>query len=513
MQIHLTNRVLISVVFALTLLFAGVGIYGQVKNDNTAALLRFDKDIENGKFSNVERDLFRYVVANPNDAVGFSLLAKIRLKQERLNEAKSLAQKALVLDQKLLSAKLILASAHHQLGENEQANFILNRISDSELKDVPIRLNLAQLYYLFGDCQKSLKTTEQLPAKIQNSDALSLRAACYIAVKDKEKLAPLLATARSLVHQNRIAVINFAEVLSKAAMHRETADLLRLVVLSQAREARELLLLAKSEIFLKDLKNAITHIGHAEKLQPETGELLFVKALLESEQGNNAQSLEFLERASSTSPNNSEILVQFVIIAMRTNQSGKAVRAAERLLNMQPDNLDALYLFGAASLQNNRVMQAEKALVKYFEARPSDSRGCVALGLAYAAQTDKLQEARERMQLCITLNPNNYEAAYQLGLSYKTNGEMAKAVEYFEDTIKLSPNYANALRDLGAAYLQTGSEVKARPVLEKAAALNPNDSDTHFQLSRLYSVIGESALAKKHLEIFQKLRNPKKEGM
>ena len=513
MQIHLTKRVLISVIFALTLLFAGVGIYGQVKNDNKAALLRFDKDIENRKFSDVERDLFRYVVANPNDAEGFSLLAKIRLKQERLNEAKSLAQKALALDQKLLSAKLILALAHNGLDETEQANFILSGIPDSEIKDVSVRLNLAQLYFLFGDCQKSLKITEQLPTKIQNSEALSFRASCYLAANDKDKFAPLFAMAKSLAKQNRIAALNFADVLSKAAMHKETAELLRLVILSPIRQARELLLLAKSEVFLKEFKNANIHLAQAEKLQSEFGELLFVKALLESEQGNNVQSLELLEKASSVSPNSSEILAQLVVIAMRANQSGKAVRAAERLLGMQPRNLDYLYLVGAASLQNNRVTQAEKALIKYFEARPGDSRGCVALGLAYAAQTDKLQEAREHMQRCISLNPNNYEATYQLGISYKTNGEMAKAVEYFEDTIKVSPNYANALRDLGAVYLQTGDEVKARPVLEKAASLNPNDAETHFQISRLYSLIGESALAKKHLEIFQKLRNPKKEGM
>ena len=135
MQIHRTKRVLISVIFALTLLFAGVGIYGQVKNDNKAALLRFDKDIENRKFSDVERDLFRYVVANPNDAEGFSLLAKIRLKQERLNEAKSLAQKALALDQKLLSAKMILALAHNGLDETEQANFILSEIGRASCRE------------------------------------------------------------------------------------------------------------------------------------------------------------------------------------------------------------------------------------------------------------------------------------------------------------------------------------------------------------------------------------------
>ena len=69
-------------------------------------------------------------------------------------------------------------------------------------------------------------------------------------------------------------------------------------------------------------------------------------------------------------------------------------------------------------------------------------------------------------------------------------------------------NYAFALRDLGALYLQAGAEAKARTVLEKAVSLSPNDADTHFQLSRLYNLIGESTLAKRHLEIFQKLKNP-----
>jgi hypothetical protein len=50
-------------------------------------------------------------------------------------------------------------------------------------------------------------------------------------------------------------------------------------------------------------------------------------------------------------------------------------------------------------------------------------------------------------------------------------------------------------------------------VLEKSLALNEKDADTHFQLSRLYNLIGETDLAKKHLEIFQNLRNPKKDGM
>ena len=63
------------------------------------------------------------------------------------------------------------------------------------------------------------------------------------------------------------------------------------------------------------------------------------------------------------------------------------------------------------------------------------------------------------------------------------------------------------LRDLGMMYLQMGDEAKARIVLERSVGLDASDADTHFQLSRLYNLTGERELARKHLEIFQKLRN------
>ena len=50
------------------------------------SLVRFEKSIEAGQTAEVEKDLFNYVIANPKDAKGFALLAKMRLKQNRLNE-------------------------------------------------------------------------------------------------------------------------------------------------------------------------------------------------------------------------------------------------------------------------------------------------------------------------------------------------------------------------------------------------------------------------------------------
>jgi tetratricopeptide (TPR) repeat protein len=477
------------------------------------SLVRFEKSIEAGQTAEVEKDLFNYVIANPKDAKGFALLAKMRLKQNRLNEAKSLVNKALTIDPKSLSAKLTLAATYYQLGEIEQSRAILDGISVNEISDDSIRLNIAQTYAQIGDCVKALILAEKMTAKIKNGDALPFRAACYLESSDKKNFASLIPSAKLSAKQNPAIAVKFAEVLSKAAMHKETADLLRLVIVSTPKNTDALLLLAKSEIYLKDFANAKIHLAQAEKIEPNSGKMLFVKSFLESEQGNSAQSLELLEKSLAENPNNTEVLAQFILTAMRANQSGKAVRAAQSLLNLQPENPEYLYLFGAASLQNNNLQTAESSLKKFLEARPNDSRGCVALGLTFAAQPEKLAEARSQMQHCIEINPNNYEATYQLGLSYKTAGETPKAVEYLEQTVKLAPDNASALRDLGAVYLQSGAEAQARTVLEKAVALNPNDADTHFQLSRLYNLTGERELAKKHLEIFQKLKNPKKEGM
>lgn len=477
------------------------------------SLVRFEKSIEAGQLVEVEKDLFSYVIANPKDAKGFALLAKMRLKQNRLNEAKSLASKSLTLDAKSVSAKFTLAETYYQLGEIEQSRAVLNSISANEILDDSIRLNIAELYSQTEDCPKALVLSEKLSVKIKNREALPFRATCYLELGDKKNFASLIPSAKLLAKQNPTIVVRFAEVLSKAAMHKEATDLLRLVIISAQKNMDALLLLAKSEIYLKDFANAKIHLAQAEKIQPNSGELLFVKSFLESEQGNTAQSLELIEKSLAENPNNTEFLTQFVISAMRANQAGKAVRGAQSLLNLQPENPEYLYLFGAASLQNNNLQNAESSLVKFLEARPNDSRGCVALGLTYAAQPEKLVEARIQMQKCLVINPNNYEASYQLGLSYKTQGETPKAIEFLEQTVKLAPNNAPALRDLGAVYLQSGAETQARIVLEKAVALDPKDSDTHFQLSRLYNLTGERELAKKHLEIFQKLKNPKKDGM
>jgi len=488
-------------------------VSGQKISSDKIALEGLERRIEDGKLAEVEKDLFDFVIAHPKDANGFALMARLRLKQNRLNESKSLSNKALSLEPTLIRAKLSLSLAHFQLNEIQESRDVLSSISENEIPDNSTRLNIAEAFAVIGDCQRALKTVEALPLRIRDREALPMRAGCFLKLNDTNNFNQLISITKSLAKQNPRIAIRFAKILSKGALHKEVVELLRLVVVPSSKNVEALLLLAKSEIRLKNFQIAKSYLARAEKIQPTSSELFFLKSFLESEQGNSVRSLELLEKSLELDPRNTEKLMQLVVSAMRANQPDKAVRVAEILTNLEPQNPEFLYLLGAASLQNNNLEKAESLLTKYLESRPTDSRGCLALGVTFAGQADKLADARQQLQHCLAIDPGNYEAAYQLGLTYKTQGESEKAIEYFERTVKLFPNHASGLRDLGAMYMQTGAEEKARPLLEQAVLLNPNDADAHFQLSRLYNIIGEHELGKKHLQIFQKLKTPKKDGM
>jgi tetratricopeptide (TPR) repeat protein len=476
-------------------------------------LPKFEKAIEQGDYASVERDLLNYAIQNPQDARGFELLARMRFKQNRLSEAKSLYQKVLTLDAAATGAKINLAVINFQTGNASRAVSDLEALADKDVPTDALRLKLAQTFALFGDCGKALAAVEKLSPKAKNGDALPLRAECYLRVRETAQTSALVSLATGYARQNPELAVKFADVLIGGAMYKESADVLRAVVKIYPQNADALLALAKAEVHLKDFVSAQNHLALAAKLKPQSPDIFYAQGLLESEQGKNAEALLSLEKAIAAAPDSTVYLRQYVISAIRASENGKAMRAAERLVRLNAAEPEFLYLHGAAALQNGSLRAAESSLTKYFEMRPADPRGCVALGLAYAANADKLDVARAQMEKCIELNPSNTEAKYQLGLYYKSQGETAKAIEYFEATVADSPNYASALRDLGASYMQAGAEAKARPVLEKSVAIAPDDADTHFQLSRLYNLLGETELAKKHLEIFQKLKNPKKDGM
>lgn len=501
-----TNFTQIVLIFPL-ILAVSLPVFAQKKVPQKDVLTAFEKNIEQGKLAETERPLLDFALADPQNLRALELVGRLRFRQNRIEEAKALYARVLTLDANFTAAKINYGIILAQSGQLADARQILSGITDSELKDNATRLNFAQALTFVGETAKALETAEKLPLNVRNSDALPVFAVCYLELGDKAKFDALVPLAKKIAPTKANVSLKFAEILLNAKQNLQAVELLRAVALAAPKNAKALILLGKAEIYAGDLANAKKHLAQAEVLQPKAAEVFFLQAMLENAQGNQAKAFDLLEKAVSLEPNSKTLLSQFVVAAMRGNKAQKAVEAAEKLLVINPNDPDFLYLFGAASLQNGNLDKAQKSLETLMQIRPADSRGCLALGLTLAAQRDQLEAARRRLERCVEINPSNFEAKYQLGLSYKTQGDTAKAIQYLEETVALAPNYPLALRDLGAVYLQSGAEQKAKNVLEKAVSLAPNDAETHFQLSRLYNLLGDGASARKHLEMFQKLRS------
>lgn len=498
---HLTLGIALNVL----IFSAAPNFFAQIKQSENP-LASFEKSIKQGKIAEIERPLLSYAVANPNDAKALELLAQIRFRQGRLAEAKGLYQRVLTLAPAEISPKISLARIAFSLGSRDEAESLLNEINVTPSVSVASQMELSAAFFSIGEFQKSLNIAEKLPLKTKNTEALPLLAGIYLETNNRQNLNAMIPLMKKAAANAELAS-RCAEVLQTAGLSKDAVDILRASLVSAPTNAIVLTQLGRLEIQTRDFAQSRQHLESANKLQPNSAEILSAKALLETTQGNLPAAFELLSEARKIAPNSSVVLADYVILAMRSKQPQAAIEAARNLIELNPENPEYKYLLGAALLQNGSIASAESTLADYVKQRPNDSRGCLALGLTFAAQRDKFENAREQLNRCLEIDPKNYEAKYQLGLSYKAQGESPTAIRYFEEAVQIAPNYAQVLRDLGALYLQTGAESKAQIALEKSVALNPNDADTHFQLSRYYNLAGKSELAKQHLEMFQKIRN------
>jgi len=497
--------ILRSLVFLGLLGFLLVPGFGQQKKADRDILKGLEHQIEQGNFQAVERPLLDFVIGRPNSAEGFELLARLRLRQQRLNEARSLYEKVLSIDPTFTRARIDLAVTTYYSGDVSGAQSQLKLIDLNSSSVASDGLRLAQALVLVRDFETTLKVIDRLPAA-QRTAALPLSTEANLGLGKVEGVRGLIAAARSIARSKPDTAIGVANAIVQTAFNKEAAEISALVLVVQPRNVRALLLLARSKLASRDVAAARISINKAIALSPDVPDALVLLAMVEAEQDKLAEATKAIERALELAPSSAEIMTQAVTIYMRANKSRRAHEIARQLISLLPDDPNAVYLLGAASLQAGRIEDAEAYLGRYVGLRPDDGRGCVAYSLALAAQPDKLDAARRRLEGCLKADPRNFEATYQLALSYRSSGDTTPAIDYLERTVELAPNYAYAVRDLGVLYLQTGNESKARIRLEYAVKLLPDDADTHFQLSRLYNLSGQPELAKQHFERFQKLR-------
>ncbi len=196
-------------------------------------------------------------------------------------------------------------------------------------------------------------------------------------------------------------------------------------------------------------------------------------------------------------------------IAVHT-QSAKTPSKASATRAGAPSRAEAIRLnnLGVAYMNQQRPQQALAMFRQAFKADPGFTTARLNEGIALL-NDQKLEQARLALEWVTKRDPNNARAWYNLGLLYKQQGRTEQALEAFEHAAEYAPRDADSRYFIGMMFLQAGKPKDSLPVFQKALELFPFHASAEFGLARAYQRTGDSAEAKKHLEIFQHITDKK----
>jgi tetratricopeptide (TPR) repeat protein len=117
-----------------------------------------------------------------------------------------------------------------------------------------------------------------------------------------------------------------------------------------------------------------------------------------------------------------------------------------------------------------------------------------------------LDAAKDEFSRELQVDPNNSNAAYEIGEMYRMSGKLDDAQSFFEMAVKAHPDFPEALVGLANVLAAQSKWQEGLPLLERAVKIRPEDQVAWYRLSQAYRAVGDAAGQKRALGVFEQLR-------
>ncbi|MET0010032.1 MAG: tetratricopeptide repeat protein [Candidatus Thiodiazotropha sp. 6PLUC9] len=196
-----------------------------------------------------------------------------------------------------------------------------------------------------------------------------------------------------------------------------------------------------------------------------------------SDQGNLKQARETLQRLRV---NQSRDQLKFYMIEAELLREARDYALAHEVytkaLGRFADNIELLYARGLNAADLKRVDLLEQDLRKILATQPKHADALNALGYTLADQTDRLDEAKEYIQMALSLKPDNPAILDSIGWVEYRLGNYEAALAHLEKAAEISPD-AEIASHLGEVLWVMGQQQRA---LEIWDAANEREPDNRF---------------------------------
>jgi tetratricopeptide (TPR) repeat protein len=133
--------------------------------------------------------------------------------------------------------------------------------------------------------------------------------------------------------------------------------------------------------------------------------------------------------------------------SVRKWQALEAIECYTKALEINPDNVDTKIALATCYTEGTGETMKGVTLLREVTAKDSTNISANIILGKMAIQSGQLDKAIKRLELALSLRPDNTEAMYFLAEAYKGQGNKTKAIELFEQCKKLvnSPEFSNEI--------------------------------------------------------------------
>jgi tetratricopeptide (TPR) repeat protein len=206
------------------------------------------------------------------------------------------------------------------------------------------------------------------------------------------------------------------------------------------------------------------------------------------ELGRDDEATPLLEAALKTNPEDVSLIFGLGLAYLRLNRP-EVKTMVESLAATAGGKPFAHLLKGQHYLADSDFQRASEELEAAAKLSDNLPRLHFSLGVAYL-RAARNQEAIRAFERELTVLPRDYWTLYYLAFLLEAEGRLDAAREKAQLAVTLQPNSADAGALLGKVLLKQGKAAEAVPPLEIAVAQNPNNSNLRFQLARAYQQSG-----------------------
>lgn len=238
---------------------------------------------------------------------------------------------------------------------------------------------------------------------------------------------------------------------------------------------------------------------------------LHLKAYIEFSAGRYTEALDWARRYLEEQPDGGETRKVSGLAKFMLGDRAGAERELHRASSLLPGDFDARYYLGRVYFEGSKLTLALESFRLAIDLEPRSVKARNHLGQTLEGLT-RYEEAKKAYRDAIDLEQNGSERSewpyYNLGALMLAEGDTEQAVMLLERALERNPSSLQTRTKLGTAY-SAGSRLQdARAQLLEVVNAEPSNADAHYQLGRVLMKLGEEEQARRHLALFERLREP-----